>query len=419
MSEILYMALLIPIVLVMMGTENWVSSRKGRRFYHFGDTITNLSCGLGQLALSVYFTVLSFAGYRLVYKRFSLVHFPKGSWITWVLALIGVDFCYYWYHRSGHRINFFWAFHNVHHQSEDLNFGVALRQAWFTDLAGAFFYWPLPLLGVALPQFVASATFLCLYQICMHTNLLKKPGIMGLIFNTPSFHRVHHGSNVRYLDRNLGATLIVWDRLFGSFQEEDEEPRYGIVEPFRSLNPVWAQFHYFFKLAQQLSQTKNPRDKLKLWIMPPGWTPEGFSRQNLSSKPTTAIPPFKTNAALSMQLYIGTQFTGLVLFTLLLLTQSTSLVNPLAFAELTFILGSLLSLGGLLESKRWAVLLEITRHFLALLIFSYAGAMPARFVIFAVAMSEMWFFVLQSKSMIKAVPPQTMIGQREVESSHA
>ena len=190
---------------------------------------------------------------------------------AWVLGMLGVDFTYYWYHRFCHRVNFAWGTHVVHHQSEEYNLAVALRQSWF----GKFFHWifdlPLALLGVPPAIYATAWSINLLYQFWIHTRAIGKLGPVEWIFNTPSHHRVHHGCNARYLDSNYAGILIIWDRMFGSFKPEQDEPVYGTVKPLASWNPLWANVQYFFHLASEARATPRAWDKLKVWFAPPEW----------------------------------------------------------------------------------------------------------------------------------------------------
>jgi len=233
------MALLIPLFAVMVAIEAIiVRDKKG---YRLSDTLGNLGCGLGQQLIGLVTASLMLGAYSLVLRRCALFHWDS-SW-QWPIAFIVTDFCYYWFHRACHNFGPLWAIHSVHHQSEEYNFGVALRQPWLTDFAGALFYWPLPLLGIPLPTFLIASAFLCLYQVTLHTRAVGKAGPLGAIFNTPSHHRVHHGRDAQYVDRNHGATLILWDRLFGTFTPESGEIAFGTPDQLGSWDPMVAQLN--------------------------------------------------------------------------------------------------------------------------------------------------------------------------------
>ena len=203
----------------------------------------------------------------------------KAFWETpvgWVLALIFYDFCYYWLHRMGHESAILWAAHVVHHQSEDYNLSTALRQTSTGFLFGWIFYVPMALAGVPPEVFAVVALVDLLYQFWVHTEHVGKLGWFDRVFCSPSNHRVHHAINDRYLDRNYGGILVIWDRLFGSFKEEDEPCVYGTRSPLRSWNPIWANVEVYVGLIKSSWQAERWRDKVLIWLKPPGWQPDSL-----------------------------------------------------------------------------------------------------------------------------------------------
>ena len=213
--------------------------------------------------------------YSLVFAHLSLWQLPTDAPWVWVLALLQYDLCYYALHRAGHRCALFWAAHVVHHQSEDYNLSTALRQTSSGWIAGWLFYLPMAVLGFPPLVFAVVALVDLLYQFWVHTQLIGKLGWFDRWFCSPSNHRVHHAVNDRYLDRNYGGILIVWDRLFGSFQEEDDaEPCvYGTRSPLRSWNPLWANLQVYADLLRDSWHAGRRADKVHVWLMPPGWRP--------------------------------------------------------------------------------------------------------------------------------------------------
>jgi sterol desaturase/sphingolipid hydroxylase (fatty acid hydroxylase superfamily) len=262
-------ALAIPFFFLLMGVEIWVARRRGLKLYRFADAVVDLSCGMTQQILLVFAVGTLTAGYAWLYQ-FRIVHFAPGSIWPWVIAFFGVDFAYYWWHRLSHEVNVLWAVHVVHHQSEDYNLAVALRQAVLSVWTIWPLHLPLALLGVPPLAFLIVESLSTLYQFWIHTELVGKMGWYERIFNTPSQHRVHHAVNPRYLDRNYAATLCIWDRIFGTFEEEKEQPVYGLVKPLANFDPLWAQVHYFFDMARRSAQFRG-LDKLRVWLKGPEW----------------------------------------------------------------------------------------------------------------------------------------------------
>jgi len=190
-----------------------------------------------------------------------------------LILFFAYDLCYYWAHRMSHEINLFWAGHVVHHQSEEYNLSVALRQSWFQSIFTAPFYLPLALLGFDTYLLIWVGAINLTYQFWIHTELIDKMGWLEWFMNTPSHHRVHHGRNPKYIDKNHAGVFIIWDRMFGTFQPEEERPTYGITTPLNSWNPVWANFSHFQTIYQQIKQTPSLGNQLRVLFNKPGWRP--------------------------------------------------------------------------------------------------------------------------------------------------
>ncbi len=209
----------VPAFFALIGVELWLCRRRGRPDYRFSDALANLSCGVGQ---QVIVSVVSggVLVYLFLFERAALARLPEGALWSWAACFVAVDFCYYWAHRASHQVNFMWAAHAIHHQSEDYNLSVALRQSWLQRALYWPFFWPLAVLGFPPGMVVTTYTLNILYQFWIHTQLVGRLGPLEWVLNTPSHHRVHHGVDSAYLDRNHGGVLIVWDRLFGTFCTE-------------------------------------------------------------------------------------------------------------------------------------------------------------------------------------------------------
>jgi len=261
-------ALAIPFFFLLMGVELWVARRRGLKLYRFADSVVDLSCGMTQQILLVFAVGVLVSGYSWLYRH--RVWTPPG-WAAWLIAFFAVDLVYYWWHRLSHEVNVLWAVHVVHHQSEDYNLAVALRQAVLSVWTIWPLHLPLALLGVPPVTFLVVDALSTLYQFWIHTELVGKLGWFERIFNTPSQHRVHHAVNPRYLDRNYAATLCIWDRIFGTFEEEKEQPVYGLVKPLGSFDPFWAQVHHFFDMARRTPKYRG-LDKLRVWLKGPEWS---------------------------------------------------------------------------------------------------------------------------------------------------
>jgi len=281
MSKIIVFAF--PVFLAAMALEIWWDRRKrsaaasARSSYAFSDTLNSLSLGLLSQVVGVLAKFIGIAAYAWVFERIAL--FPDADiwsrWYGWLGALLLYDLCYYWLHRGGHEVAVFWAAHVVHHQSQEYNLSTALRQTSSGGLLGWIFYLPLALLGVPPLLFGIVALVDLLYQFWVHTEHVGKLGWFDRVFCSPSNHRVHHAVNEGYVDRNYGGILVVWDRMFGTFEEEHEPCVYGTRAPLNSWDPLWANLEVYAGLAATAWRTPRWRDKLALWFKPPGWEPAG------------------------------------------------------------------------------------------------------------------------------------------------
>ncbi len=276
--EINLIALAIPVFFVMIAGEYAVARWRGRpELYRFTDAIADLSCGIGQQVVNLFSKVLVIAVYAWVWSRFRLFDLRPVPALHWAVGLVAYDFAYYWWHRFTHEVNAGWATHVVHHSSQDYNLAVALRQSMTGWVSSLPFYLPLALLGVDPLVFGISAAVSLLYQFWIHTEVIDKlPAPVELVLNTPAHHRVHHAINPEYLDKNYGAILILWDRLFGTFEPEVAEPVYGTVKPLDSFDPIWAQFAHFRALLDDTLAARTPWEKLRVWTSRPGWRPKGL-----------------------------------------------------------------------------------------------------------------------------------------------
>ena len=271
MNPDLILILAIPAFILTMVIEGaWLPfSRRGRP-YEPADTAASISMGLGYLVLEAGWR-LAEVGLFTVLWNYRLFDLGEGA-LAWVVAIIGWDFLYYWYHRSGHEIRLLWASHVNHHSSRRYNLSTALRQTW-TPFAGMFFFAPLALAGVRPAMIVAAGAINLLYQYWIHTETIDRLGPIEWVFNTPSHHRVHHGVNPQYIDRNYAGIFIVWDRLFGSFEPEGEPPVYGLTKNIETFNPLRIAFHEYRAIARDLRATKSWRERLGYLFRYPGWQP--------------------------------------------------------------------------------------------------------------------------------------------------
>ena len=276
MSKVIVFAT--PIFFALIALEFYWGRAKARagsgiNNYRLNDTLNSVSLGMmGQLG-GILSKALTVGIYTVVFSSVAL--YPDTAfWSSWygvVLALIFYDFCYYWLHRAGHEVALFWAAHVVHHQSQSYNLSTALRQSSSGSLLGWIFYLPMAVAGVPPIIFGTVALIDLLYQFWVHTEHVGKLGWFDRVFCSPSNHRVHHAVNDGYLDKNYGGVLVIWDRLFGTFKEEDAPCIYGTRKPLESWDPIWANVQVYGELVHDSWHAQNWADKVRTWYKPPGW----------------------------------------------------------------------------------------------------------------------------------------------------
>jgi hypothetical protein len=250
----------------------------------------------------------------------------------------------------------------VHHSSEDYNLAVALRQGAFQGLFSWVFYLPLALVGFPPSWFAAILSFNLLYQFWIHTRTIKTLGLLEWVLNTPSHHRVHHARNPKYLDKNYAGTLIIWDRMFGTFQAEEEEPVYGLTKPLNSWNPLWANLHVWGDLFRDAWLAPRRLDKVRIWFMPQGWRPEGLPENPPSPEvtPRTVIR-YDTRVPRVLDLYALGHFVAVLPMTVGLMAAADSLPRAEVAGGAMLVLWALMNLGGIFDHRRWALLSESLR----------------------------------------------------------
>jgi alkylglycerol monooxygenase len=357
-----FIALAIPAFFVFIALELVVARRRRRQVYRFADAISDLGCGVGQRAVLVLGAAALLGVYALVYQKARLHTFPAGSLWPWAIALVGVELGYYWWHRLSHEVNLLWAVHVVHHQSEDYNLAVALRQAILSPLTVLPFYLPLAVFGVPLLQFAVVEALVTLYQFWIHTELVRRIGPLEAVLNTPSHHRVHHAVNPEYLDRNYGGTFIVWDKLFGSFAPERATCIYGVSHPLRNFNPAWAQLQPWVALVRDASRAPSLSEGLRFVFASPSWRPAWLGPVvELRGQPGTPEVKYDVQPGRGRNAYVLANFVLVIGGTFWLVMWGEGLPLVWRLTAVGLVLLSLATLGGLLEVRRWAPPLEAAR----------------------------------------------------------
>jgi alkylglycerol monooxygenase len=356
-------AYITPIVLVLLIAEILFSVIGKKRLYSFQDTVANIGTGIGNqcVNLAVVFLVMKWYGWLW---QFAPWRVPE-TWYFALLLLFIQDFVFYWFHRIGHTLNIFWAAHMPHHSSEEMNLSVGVRASFTQRLFQfLFFDWVLVLMGFSPNMVYAVAGIHLLLAYWHHTQVIKSMGFLEKIFVTPSHHRVHHGVNPQYLDKNYSEFLIIWDKLFGTYEPEVEEVCYGLTHPPRTWDPIYINIQFWKQLVQDCIAAPHWWDKVRIWFMPLGWRPRGLEVAGVKKRVGyTRAEQVK---------YQSPQFKGLrpyliaqIVLGLAVLMITTNLKLPLTAMDRVLlsvgIFGMIIAWGGLLRAKAWAGLLEIVR----------------------------------------------------------
>lgn len=351
----------IPVFLLTVVGEWLHNYIKNRNDFSFADSITNLHLGIGSQAANALFKALILMLYDWGRSHLALFH-PAFTWYNVLLCVVAFDYLFYWAHRWGHEMNVFWGSHIVHHQSQEYNLTVALRQSWLHNLIAFPIFLPLVFLGFDTLTFGIAAGIVTLYQYWIHTKLIDKmPVWFEFVFNTPSHHRVHHAINPQYLDKNYAATFILWDRLHGTFKQEEEEPVYGITTPLNSWNPVWANLHFYYDLWQGSRLLKTVRQKLALLFQGPEKLGHLLGQIKNDPDAFRQVPKYITNTPLHLQVYVCLQFLVLTYFIAAYMGQFSHLTLFYKLAFFFLVVVSTLSVGALLENKPWFYVTEVAR----------------------------------------------------------
>lgn len=392
----------IPLYFLLIGLELIFQTVKKVKLYRTNDAITNISCGISSQVTNALWGVLSIGMYEFVSHNFTLISIPD-TWWSWLVLFVLVDLMYYWFHRASHEINFLWnTAHVVHHQSEDYNLSVALRQSSFGGVFSMVFYLPLAVMGFSSYAFLTVKGLNLIYQFWIHTEAIRKlPRWFEYLFNTPSHHRVHHGRNPKYIDRNHAGTLMIWDRLFGTFQAEEETPTYGVTKPINTWNPVWANVLPILDMIKQFAATPGISNKLKVLFYKPGWQPmEQGGYQPAPELSTVDTTKFDLYPNLSMIRYAIGQFALTLGFTTLFLFTSSGYSYWMKWLFAGFIIWSILALGLLMEDRKWMRYTEVVRIFAGgALIFwavtlSFNAYMAGGFILLSLA----WLLIANKRS---------------------
>ncbi len=357
-----WLAFAVPLFLFFMGLEYLVSKRQHKNYFRFNNSVANLNVGIAERLLDTFTTGAFYFVYEYLHREYALFDIRANVW-GWVALLVATDFVWYWYHRLAHEINVFWAVHVVHHQSDDFNYTVSARITVFQAVVRTGFWAILPIIGFPAEMITSVLLIHGLYPFFIHTRTIGKLGWLEYVLVTPSHHRVHHASNPQYLDRNYGDMFIIWDKLFGTFAEEQEEPVYGLTKPLDSHSFLWQHFHGLLEVLVAAKRAAGWRAKVAILFGRPDAVDPSI-REELEGQFLSANAAGRSaahNKSRRFRGYVVGQLAGTltILFTFLLIDRYV----PAHVQLLTslFILLTLINCGALLEQRRWVLYLEIGR----------------------------------------------------------
>ncbi|MCA4900887.1 MAG: sterol desaturase family protein [Bacteroidota bacterium] len=351
-------ALVVPAFFIFLGLEYFLAyKRKLTHFFNYESSLTNISVGIAERLLNLFITGSFYSLYNYVYEHYGWLRIPN-TWWVWIILLLATDFVWYWYHRLGHEVNLFWGAHIVHHQSEEYNYTVSARITTLQAIVRNIFWIVLPLMGFHPTMVITILVVHGTYSFFTHTQIIGKLGWAEYIFITPSHHGVHHASNEKYLDKNYGDIFVFWDKLFGTFQPEEEKPRYGLTHPLKSKSFLWQHFHYYLELLEACRRSGSMWKSLKIIFGQPSQLDPNI-RPFLERRLLPKKGSYK--ASLRFKVYLNVQ----IVFSLGMLVAFTMVNAELGYIEKSFtvffILLTLINCGALLEQQRWVYQLEIVR----------------------------------------------------------
>jgi alkylglycerol monooxygenase len=350
----------IPMYFILMAVEMIIIRFQKKSFYRLNDSITNINCGVLSQVTGVFVKVLSIGIYTLFYENFAIFNINSNIW-TFLLLFFLYDLCYYWAHRMSHEINLFWGGHVVHHSSEEYNLSVALRQSSTQTFWTFFFYFPLAFLGFDPMSLVLVSGLNLLYQFWIHTETIGKMGFLEKFMNTPSHHRVHHGRNPKYIDKNHGGTFIIFDKIFGTFKEEEETPVYGITTPVKSWNPIWINISHYVTIKNEIHQIKDWKNKVRYLFKKPGWLPEDLGGYRAPSEVSDAYQKYDTLVPAPLNWYVFFQYMALMGLTAFFLFNHTKMDYLLIALLSLIIIWTTVSFSAIFEKNKWYTVQEAIR----------------------------------------------------------
>ena len=385
---------IVPMFIILIIIEIIYGHIKKKQTHTFMDTLSSLSSGMTNILKDILGLVVVIISYPYLLSKLSVYNL-ENTVLVYIVAFICVDFSGYWTHRLNHKINLFWNQHIIHHSSEEFNLACALRQS-FSDLLGytALFLIPAAVLGVPSDVITLLAPLHLFGQFWYHTQHIGKLGFLEYFLVTPSQHRVHHAINPIYIDKNLAPIFCVWDRWFGTFQEEleDEPPVYGVLKPVRTWNPLIINFQHLWGLIFDAWHTRSIKEKLTLWWRPTGYRPEDVKKRFPRNTVTSADKMEKYNPESGglLKSWAMFQWLGTTFMLLLLLANYSSFGNLQALLFGGVILLSIFGYTSVMDRQIWAFSFELVRNLIGLLFF----IIPSQFEFYLSTIPWLFYFGL-------------------------
>ncbi|PZR17216.1 MAG: sterol desaturase [Flavobacterium psychrophilum] len=373
MENLNYLAFAMPAFFLFLYIEYKLAQhRKKEHLFKYESSVSNISIGIAERLINLFVSASFYQVYYWVYNNYRIFDIPN-NWVLWIVLILATDFVWYWYHRLGHEVNLFWAAHIVHHQSEEFNLTASARITTIQALIRTVFWCILPLVGFHPTMVISMLLVHGAYSFFTHTQVLKRVKWLEYIFITPSLHGVHHASDEKYLDKNYGDMFVFWDKMFGTFQEEEEQPTYGLTHPLKSYSFLWMHFHYYFEIYESYKRATTFKGKLSAVfgspaVMDQDIRPE-LEKRFLQDR-RFRLRELKFKNYLTLQILVSVVL--LSWFTFFYTTQNT--IDKLFY--LSFILITLINCGALLEQRKWIYYLEYARLAILLAYLFYTKGYP-------------------------------------------
>lgn len=351
---------LTPIALLFIGLEIALCFVYKRNYISFAESIANFGTALGNQTTNVLVAAGVYVVYGYLWENYRLFTIEM-NWWTFPLLLLGVDFIFYWVHRWGHSINIMWAAHSPHHSAEEMNFFVALRASVTQRLCSFLFFFPLTLIGFKPLHIYMMSGIHLFIAFLHHTEFVGKLGWFEKYFTTPSHHRVHHGVNFKYLDKNFGEFLIIWDKIFGTFEEEKEKVVYGIYDHPQSWNPIRINFHYYVVLWKYSVAAPYFWDKIRVWFMPAGWRPRGLEPKEMIEITPDNQARFRPEMFANSKIYLIVQVILGIALMIGVISNLYGWTNAEKWLGAALLWWQIINWSGILEARRWLWISENLR----------------------------------------------------------